>query len=170
MNHVKDGNLSELSALFEKYHVQLYNYLLRLTSDRAVSHDLTQNLFYRIIKYRHTFNDNYSFKSWIYQMARNIHYDYCTQQKKHTDQYVTVEEFDENTQEENNAFNEEEYEKLDHAISKLNDEQKEILILSKYQGLKYEEISVILNISVSAIKVQVHRALKKLRQIYFKLA
>jgi RNA polymerase sigma factor (sigma-70 family) len=169
MNRVKDGNLAELSVLFERYHVKLYNFMLRLTLDRMVSHDLTQNLFYRIIKYRHTYNDNYSFKSWVYQMARNIHYDYCKQQKKYTDQYVPVEKFEESTPNEDAIYHEEEYERLDKALSGLNTAQKEILVLSKFQGLKYEEISVILNSSVPAIKVQVHRALKRLRQIYFKL-
>jgi RNA polymerase sigma factor (sigma-70 family) len=170
MKRVKEGNLPELSVLFERYHVKLYNFLLKLTFDRSLSHDLTQNLFYRIIKYRHSYNDGYSFKSWIYQMARNIYFDYCKQQKKHIDRFISVEKFDENITEEDIAFHEEEYERLDKALSQLNPDQKEILILSKFQGLKYEEISTIQNLSIPAIKVQVHRALKRLRQVYFKLA
>jgi RNA polymerase sigma factor (sigma-70 family) len=169
MKRVREGNLAELSVLFERYHVRLYNFMLRLTFDRSVSQDLTQNLFYRIIKYRHTFKENLSFKSWIYQLARNIHVDYCKQQQKVTERYTQVEEYNENFAEEKEGFNEEEYEKLDRAMARLTPEQKEILVLSRFQGLKYEEISSIRDLSVPAIKVQVHRAIKQLREHYFKL-
>ncbi len=169
MKRVKEGNLAELSVLFERYHVRLYNFMLRLTFDRSVSQDLTQNLFYRIIKYRHTFKEDHSFKSWIYQLARNIHVDFCKQQQKATERYTQVEEYNENFAEEKEDFNEEEYEKLDRAMARLTPEQKEILVLSRFQGLKYEEISSIRDLSVPAIKVQVHRAIKQLREHYFKL-
>jgi RNA polymerase sigma factor (sigma-70 family) len=169
MKRVKEGNLAELSVLFERYHVRLYNFMLRLTLNRSVSQDLTQNLFYRIIKYRHTFKEDHSFKSWIYQLARNIHVDYCKQQQKAAERYTQVEEYNENVAGEKEGFNEEEYERLDRAMARLTPEQKEILVLSRFQGLKYEEISSIRDLSVPAIKVQVHRAIKQLREHYFKL-
>src|SRR3982750_2616469 len=69
MQEVKDGQLSALTDLFERYNVPLYNFFLKLTMESATSEDLTQNLFYRVIRYRHTFNaGNGSFKSWLYQM------------------------------------------------------------------------------------------------------
>lgn len=168
MNRVKDGHLEEMSELFERYHVKIYNYLLKLTYDRSVSQDLTQNLFYRIIKYRQTFKDIHSFKSWIYQLARNIHIDYCKSRNKISDQFTSVDKFDENTTEEQNGFGEEEYVRLEKAMSRLKPEQKEILILSRFQGLKYSEISAIHNTSVPAVKVQVYRTIKELRNLYFK--
>jgi RNA polymerase sigma factor (sigma-70 family) len=169
MNRVKEGYLDDLSELFERYHVRIYNFILKLTYDRIVSQDLTQNLFYRIIKYRHTFNDAHTFKSWIYQLARNIHSDYCKSRKKMTDQYINVVSHDENTVDAGNEFGEEEFDRLEKAMSRLKPEQKEILILSRFQGLKYSEISAIQNSSVPAIKVQVHRAMKELRNFYFKI-
>ena len=66
------------------------------------------------------------------------------------------------------SYMEEDYERLDRAFSALSDAQREIIILSRYQGLKYEEISAIINQSVPAIKVAMHRAMKQLRCIYFK--
>ncbi|HEX2394802.1 MAG TPA: RNA polymerase sigma factor [Bacteroidales bacterium] len=169
MNRVKAGNLAELSELFERYNVRIYNFMLKLTFDRSLSQDLTQNLFYRIIKYRHTFKDEFTFKSWIYQLARNIHADHCKKNKKYTEQYTQVEEYDENIIDQNAAFSEDEFARLDQALSRLKPEQKEIIVLSRFQGLKYSEISVIQNQSVPAIKVQVHRAIKQLRYFYFKL-
>jgi RNA polymerase sigma factor (sigma-70 family) len=168
MSRVKQGNLPELSGLFERYHVKLYNFFLKLTLDKAVSQDLTQNLFYRVIKYRQTYKEENSFKSWIYQMARNVHIDYRKQQKRVSDRFENVEDYDENVTDTKATFDEEEFERLDKALSKLNPEQQEIIVLSRYQGLKYEEISKIQESTVANIKVQMHRAIKQLREIYFK--
>ncbi|NJK98510.1 MAG: RNA polymerase sigma factor [Bacteroidales bacterium] len=170
MQQVKDGNLREMAELFERYHVKLYNFFLKLTGDRNISQDLTQNLFYRLIKYRHTFREGYSFKSWIYQMARNIHIDYCKQYRKQAGNFKLVEEHDEHIPEPEEIFTEDDFGKLDKALLQLGDEQREIIILSRFQGLKYEEISKINNMSVAAIKVQVHRAIKQLKSLYFKHA
>ena len=68
---VKEGHLSELTALFDRYQVNLYNFFLRLTADRAASQDLTQNLFYRLIRYRQSYDPSHgSFRSWIYRIDR----------------------------------------------------------------------------------------------------
>jgi len=169
MGRVKNGNLSELSVLFEKYHVQLFNFMLKLTLDRVISQDLTQNLFYRMIKYRHTYREDYSFRTWMYRLARNVHIDYCNQQLKASGRFVQVAEYDPGLREEKESYSEDDYERLDKAIARLRPEQKEIIVLSRFQGLKYEEISAIQNVSVPAIKVQMHRAIKQLRQFYFNI-
>lgn len=168
MQHVKEGNLSEMSVLFERYHLRLYNFFLKLTMKRDNSQDLTQNLFYRMIKYKHTYNNEYSVKSWIYQMARNLHADYCKEQKKSEAIFFKTETIPSDVTDGNIGYHEDDYARLDEAFSSLSDTQKELIVLSRYQGLKYEEISIILNQSVPAIKVAMHRAIKQLRGVYFK--
>ena len=168
MQHVKDGQLEELSVLFERYHLRLFNFFLKLTSDRAVSQDLTQNLFYRIMKYRTTYRDVHSVKAWIYQVARNVHIDHCRSEQKRNHRFIPVETYNPETREEESRFDEDDYGRLEQALQALTDEQKELIVLSRYQGLKYEEISKICDLSVPAIKTQVHRAMKQLRSIYFK--
>lgn len=169
MQRVKDGNLHELSVLFERYHVRMFNFFLKLTFNRELSQDLTQNLFYRIIKYRLSFRDDLSFKSWIYQMARNLHYDFCKEQQKQSGRLTSLEKHTEVFPEQEENFTEDDFDRLDTALLQLGSDQREILILSRYQGLKYEEISKITGTSVGSIKVQVHRAIKQLRALYFKL-
>lgn len=169
MLRVKDGYLSELTELFDRYNVRLYNFFLKLTFDKAVSEDLTQTLFYRIIKYRHSYKHNDgSFKSWIYQVARNVHIDFCRENKRMGEHFRAVDEDHDNIPGASDIYSEDDFENLDKALAKLNPDEREILVLSRYHGLKYEEISRVKNISVAAIKVQVHRAMKHLRTIYFK--
>jgi len=45
---------------------------------------------------------------------------------------------------------------------------RELIVLSRYEGLKYAEIAKMKGMGISAVKVQVHRALKELRILYFK--
>lgn len=163
---VKGGHLSELTELFERYHMPLYNFFLKLTFDKALSEDLTQNLFLRIIRYRESFQPaNGSFRSWIYRMARNAHLDHIRQEQRMPGRgNATDEDFPDTG---NAGYAEEQYEKLDQALARLQPEHREVLVLSRFQGLKYDEISKIKGLSVSAIKVQVFRALQHLRNFYF---
>jgi RNA polymerase sigma-70 factor (ECF subfamily) len=168
---VKDGHLSELTELFDRYHVSLYNFFLRLTFDKATSEDLTQNLFYRVIRYRQSYQPGQgTFRSWIYRMARNLYADFCKQKQKEPQpgRVRDTGEENEGAADHPRGYGEEDYRRLDEALALLQPEQREILVLSRYQGLKYEEISKIKDISVAAIKVQVYRAIRQLRSLYFK--
>jgi len=169
MNNVKNGHLSDLSELFNRYHVAIFNFFLKLTTDRQKSEDLTQNLFYRIIRYRESFHDEKgSFKSWMYQMARNMHADYCKQEKKITDivkDSIHIPETDIAVSEDSRA--EKDYERLHVALGKLGPVDRELIVLSRFEGIKYREISKMKNMSEGSVKVQIHRAIKELKQIYF---
>jgi RNA polymerase sigma factor (sigma-70 family) len=190
---VKEGHLSELTELFERYHVKLYNFFLRLTLEKATSEDLTQNLFYRVIKYRQSWQPaNGSFRSWIYRMARNVHADFCKQSLKvpgrpdsredavgglQGDEERAAGDHEDPPNRQgagmspgygDGSYTEEHYSRLDQAMANLQPDQREILVLSRFQGLKYEEIARIRESSIPAIKVQVHRAIKHLRSLYFK--
>src|ERR1700753_1698024 len=166
---VKEGHLSELSALFDRYHVSLYNFFLRLTGDRAASQDLTQNLFYRVIRYRQSYQSGQgSSRSWVYRMARNVHIDFCKQAKKEPGRIADPEELGEKLADETTGYTPDQFQRLDKALEQLYADHREVLVRSRYQGLKYEEIARIRESSVAAVKVQVFRALKQLRAHYFK--
>lgn len=171
MLEVKNGNLDSLVPLFDKYHVKLFNFFLRLCRSREVSEDLTQNVFSRIIAYKHTFNEQYKFKAWMYQLARNAHIDHYHKNKEYFSDFEECENTPEKVREsidENERT--EKHELLYEAMDLLSAEDREILELSKFQDLKYEEISKMTGNSVGAIKVKVHRAVNKLRNNYFQLA
>jgi RNA polymerase sigma factor (sigma-70 family) len=168
MQNVKDGNLSEMSVLFERYHLRIYNFFFRLTLDMDVSQDLTQNLFYRMIKYKNSYKGDHSVKSWIFQIARNLHIDYCNEKKRSGELFLKTSKYEIDPADVQDGYHEDDYDRLEKAMSDLSADQKELIVLSRYQGLKYEEISVITNQSVAAIKVAMYRAIRQLRGIYFK--
>lgn len=166
MQNVKSGELTGMSVIFERYHLRLFNFFIRLGVERDASQDMTQSVFYRMIKYRNTYRENSSVLTWMYQIARNLHADHCARQKKANSLFVQSDSLPEDVQEDNDRLLEDDYQRLERALSQLPENQREILILSRYQGLKYDEISGIINQSVPAIKVTVHRAIKQLRSIY----
>jgi RNA polymerase sigma factor (sigma-70 family) len=75
MQKVRDGDLAKMAVLFERHHRALFRYFLRLTGNREFSEDLVQDVYFRMLKYRHTYRDGNPFTSWMYQVARNAHLD-----------------------------------------------------------------------------------------------
>ncbi|HET9131995.1 MAG TPA: RNA polymerase sigma factor, partial [Terriglobia bacterium] len=73
---VRDGVVSTLGILFERYHERLYNFFVRHTNRRDASEDLVQDVFFRMLKYRHTYRGDAPFTVWMYQLARNASADY----------------------------------------------------------------------------------------------
>lgn len=168
MSLVKAGQLDYLNELFGRYSKRLYNYFLKSTLDRADSDDLTQDLFVRVMKYRKSYKEGSTFQFWIFQIARNMLKDHFRKMKIHRDQFNPVEVMPEGV-EEDDASTIEREKKLHLAMKSLTDEKRELLVLSKFQGMKYEQIAAMRKTSVSNIKVQVHRTIKELKEVYFEI-
>lgn len=171
MDEVRDGDIRQLALLFERHHLKLYNFYLRLTGDRHASEDLVQEVFFRILKYRRTFRGDGEFAAWMYHLARNVHRDHF---RKWQNETVMAEEQEEPAaadplaQEQLEQKQDREF--LQQALAQLPMEKKELLILCRYQGLRYDAIAELLGCSVEAVKVRVHRAMNELRTIFFQLS
>jgi RNA polymerase sigma factor (sigma-70 family) len=170
MEAVKGGDLQQASILFDRYHARIFNFLARLTMDRPVAEDLTQNVFLRLIRYRSSYRPGSKFMPWIYQMARNVFSDHYHSAKTKRNANVDVEKLSEAMADSNESWEQEEREKLlQLSLAKLDEEQRELLVLTRFQHMKYEEVALIMNTTVANIKVKVHRAIGKLREHYFEL-
>ena len=164
MNFVVNGDLDKAAILYERYKRPLLNFFLRLNVEREMCHDLTQQTFYRLINYRHTFREGYEFKTWIYRIARNLFHDHLK------DNHLKMRQLDENLEVWEDENHDDEQHRLLHvALQKLPNDYREVLQLSRFEAMKYEQIAAVLNVSVSVVKVRVHRAIKKLREIYLSL-
>lgn len=171
MEAVKEGNLQKASLLFERYHKRIFNFLGQLAGDRELAEDLTQNVFLRMIRYRNSFRGDSRFTPWIYQIARNVYSDHYQMAKKKLPQTVDLDQVSESLPDESeNALLEEKERLLHRSMELLTEEQRELLILTRFQHMRYEEVAQIMDTTVANIKVKVHRAIGKLREHYFALA
>lgn len=170
MEAVKNGELQQATLLFERYNKRIFNFLARMTMDRDLAEDLTQNVFLRLIKYRTSYREGNRFQSWIYQVARNVFSDHYQATKNKFSDFVDVEKISEHMADRDDSDEQDEKEKLLHrSLAKLTEEQRELLVLTRFQQLKYEEVAAIMDTTVANIKVKVHRAILKLREHYFEI-
>lgn len=169
MLKVKQGNLQMLGLLFERHKRPLFGFFYRLTNDSAISEDLVQGVFERILKHRNTYEGEGSFKSWIYGIARNLHIDHYRKEKR---SLIDTKEELQHFPEEADPVSDDEYRKvvLDKALQSLPDEKREILIMSRYQGLTYKEIGEITGLSEGAVKLKAFRTVNELRNIVQQLS
>ncbi len=173
MLKVKNGDLDKLGLLFERYHRQLFGFLFHTVGDRELGEDLTQNVFYRILKYRHTFRGDGEFKTWMYHLARNVVNDHGRTIKrtvKHQDIDTMQESIAGGSVADGPIQKKQELTLLRHAMERLSEESREILILSKFQELRYSEIARIMDLTEGAVKVRVHRAIGQLKNAYLEIA
>lgn len=170
MEAVKQGDLAQASVLFERYSKYLFNFFVKLSFDRDLGNDLTQNTFLRIIKYRHTYRGDVNFKSWMFRIARNVHADHFRRNKFAKTQFEEVNNIADRLADIDENLVQNEQERLLHlSISQLSEEDREILLLSKFQQMKYKEIAEIYELTETAIKSKVHRAIKRLKEQFFQL-
>lgn len=169
MAEVQNGHLDHLEELFERYQKKLFNFFMRLTYDQAASEDLIQNVFVRIMKYRSSYNPDLKFKTWIYQLSRNQFHDYYRKEVEKRDDFTDVTTMRDHDLQVEDGIDSEQRVQLEVAMQKLSVEKRELLVMSKMQGMHYEDIAEIKEITIANVKVQVHRALKELRAIYFQL-
>ncbi len=170
MTAVREGELSSLGVLFDRYHVRLYNYFVRHTNRRDASDDLVQDVFFRMLKYRQTYRGNAPFTVWMYQLAKNAASDYFKKWKHETPMEEDIEHHRDEALTPSEASEQaEEQELLKQALANISPDRREVLILSRFQELKYEEMSRILECPVGTIKARVHYALKELRDEYSRL-
>lgn len=170
MQHLSAGDFQYAARLFERYHVRLFNFFRRMGCEHAVSEDLTQTVFERVIRYRESYRADASFKSWIYQVARNVSADYFKKNRMRISDFAEAEEVQESDMPVSAKLEAaEDVQQLHRALAQLPDDQREILVLTRFQEMKYSEAADVLGLTESNAKVKAHRAIKQLRDIYFKM-
>lgn len=168
MGALAGDGLDAAAELFRRHHKRLFNFFLRMGFDRANAGDLVQTVFERVIRYRHSYQGGALFRTWMYQIARNVQKDEQRKRSILRHQAADMVEAPE-TPAPATPDNPEQITQLENALRQLPEEHREVLLLTRYEGLKYAEAGEILGCSEGAVKVKVFRALQQLRIIFFKL-
>ncbi len=170
MEKVRDGQVEKLAILFERHHVKIFNFFLRLTGSHNLSEDLVQDVFVRMLKYRSSYKGKGKFVVWMYRVARNVHVDHL---RKSKETYNLEDQFEEPESQGESPLHALEQKKdkelIQKALSQLPLKKREALILSRFQDMKYKEIAELFGCREGTIKASIHRAVKQLGEIYLEL-
>jgi RNA polymerase sigma-70 factor (ECF subfamily) len=142
---------------------------LKLLGDREEAEEVAQDVFVKCYKSLSKYKNESKFSTWLYRIAYNTNMD-VLRARKRTIPLVEVLDINHNYQEtskdalqfliENDKRN-----ALQDAIASLSKEEQVILLLYYYEEIPLKEISEIVNLSESNVKVKLHRSRKHIYQL-----
>lgn len=164
---------SLFDSFYNKYHQDLYNYVIYMVKNKQLAEDLIQEIYIRVIKSYENFRGDSSEKTWLFSIARHVTYDFFRSQKrkrKYTNETFNWEEQGENiladeVLPEELMIQNERMQLIYQCLDQCTLDQKNIIILRFIQEFSLQETADILGMTVSKVKTTQHRGIKTLRKL-----
>lgn len=169
---IQNGDYQAFKILYNSYYLTLYRFARIYIHTDEDAQDKVQDLFVKIWEQPHLLAANISLKGYLFRSIYNSCINYIT--RKHlifrdldTDTGNKLTELlfsDPKDSPESGLLTDELNDKIEKAIDLLPVECGKIFLMSREEGLTHREIALKLKISENTVKVQIYRALSKLRQ------
>src|SRR6478672_988948 len=167
MRIVQAGDYSPASEIYDRYSARIYNFAFRFLKNSEAAEDATQEVFVKMMKHAKQFQGDAKLSTWLFSITANWCRDYLrkadNKAKEAEDVLVTLASPNELGPERNLEVKEDER-RVQRALNALTPEQREAILLSRYQGLSYAEIAQIAGCSEGAVKTRVFRAMETLKK------
>lgn len=157
------GARDDYSILISRYGDPLYRHALGMTGSPDVAEDILQASF--IKAYHHLHEVRGRFDAWLFRIVANACKDWLKNIRR------THLSYDEDDQPSGLQTPEEEMDRselrsdLEQALAALPDSLREAFVMKHVEGRSYEEMAVLLDTTVGALKMRVHRAREALQQL-----
>ncbi len=179
MLQVRDGNAAAFEALVEKHQKRLVMVLEHLVSDRTQAEDLAQDVFLRVYRARERYVPTAKFSTWLYTITHNVASNSIRKSSRRKEvNLVTspsgsmpVRPLDTMAKDKSNLMptrlaDQKEMEKvIREAIQSLGSRQRMAMLLSKYEGMSYNEIAESMELTTQAVKSLLSRARGNLKEM-----
>ena len=168
----KNGDQAAFRYLLNLFWTDVYNYQLKRTKSENDAEDITIQTFSKAFDKLHTFDEKYTFKTWLITISKNIHIDLL--RKKNTSIFTETSEeqqekvylvVDENPTPEDKIIREQNLAALLKDIKQLKPKYQEVIQLRYFQELSYKEIAEQIKEPMNNVKVKLLRAKKLLAAI-----
>jgi RNA polymerase sigma-70 factor (ECF subfamily) len=167
MRIVQAGDLAPASEIYDRYSTHVYNFAYRFLRNTAAAEDATQEVFMKVIKHAGQYKSEAKFSTWLFTITANWCRDFMRKadnKRKESDSILMTLPASHEYSPERATELRENRNRVQDALSILNDEQRAAILLSRYQGLSYAEIAQISGCSEGAIKTRVFRAMEILKK------
>lgn len=172
-----DGNDAAFEVLYRRYEKSLLNFINRVVLDENASEEILQEVLLRVVRHRKRYKHRASFKTWLFRITANLCRDWLRRQKHrgHLSLNASVisgneklelhETFEGNAPLPDEQVEQEELQALiRYAIATLSVEQRLVVSLKWYEGMKLKEIAELLECPLGTVKSYDYRANKQLRK------
>lgn len=174
----RQGDQNAQGKLVQLWYKRIYNFSYKFFLDHDLAMEVTQKTFISMCRNLASLQDVARFKSWLYKIAVN----YCREEARRKKgsrslsfDVIWNREAEDSPRWESSGHRhhnpESQYHQaelsdiLQEALLELNDEQREVVIMKEYEGLKFREIAEVLNISENTVKSRMYYGLDGLRKI-----
>ena len=162
MARYQNGDEAAFEEIYARYGKKIYGFLMRRLGHPANCAELFQETFLHLHKGRHLYRPEMSFKTWLYTIANNLIRD--SLRAKASSRISQLSDGDQNSIEGAVVDGSDKLLSFKEAFERLTDDQREAIILSRFQGLRYEEIAKLTGRSTEAVNQLIQRALHRLRE------
>jgi RNA polymerase sigma-70 factor (ECF subfamily) len=173
---VQAGDTESLGVLVGRWEQPLFRFVYRMLPRRDDAHDVCQETFLRILKRADRYRPGSRFSTWMYQIALNLCRDRARRRKRWGLILSDSHAFDERSHEGGfpstgrpdpaaEAERSELAAAVHVALGEIPPEQREVLILKEFEGLKFKEIAEILGCPESTVKSRMYYGLNGLRTV-----
>jgi RNA polymerase sigma-70 factor, ECF subfamily len=176
VERLKRRDEAAFNAFVIRYQDRVFRILLRMLGDRAEAEDLAQEVFISIFKAIDSFRGDSQLSTWVYRVASN----HCRNRLKYLSRrrQKMMDDFDEeivagaqgtllpDRQGTPDRLLEARQTEvlLEEGLARLDDEQRELIVLREVEHLSYEEIMAITGLPEGTVKSRLHRARSALRE------
>ncbi len=180
MLQVREGNAAAFEELVLRYQNRLLTILEHLVGSREQAEDLTQELFLRVFRARERYEPGAKFSTWLFTIANNVASNARRSHarrkevgvpERHNGSDSAPMQLDQLAKAASALMparaldKAEQAEMVREAVKSLNERQRMALLLSKFEGMSYQDIAETMGLSVQAIKSLLSRARVNLKEI-----
>jgi len=162
MKRYQSGDEAAFEEIYSRYGKKIYGFLMRRLGNPDNCAELFQETFLRVHKARSLYRPEMSFKTWLYTIATNLIRDSFRANGR--SRISQIPEGEENPIEGVVPDGSHKLLSFKEALARLTDDQREAVVLSRLQGLRYEEIGRVMGRSTEAVNQLIQRAMHHLRE------
>ncbi len=178
IKRLKSGDNESFRIVVGKYQALVLNCSFKFLHNRELAEDVTQDVFVEVFESIHSFRADSKLSTWIYRIAVTKSLNCLKSQKRKKRFAVVISLFGddevehqlsapEDTHPDKGIENRERARILAWALERLPDNQRVAFTLSKSKDMSYDEISSVMDMSISSIESLIHRAKLNLRKTLF---